>query len=263
MRRQYFEDKFIVPFAPLSEDEGIAQGYTIIKTAEDFESLRDEFGHISASKILLVNNIDIRENHLQGELKDAEFNGNGNTIYTKKCIFKNITYDLSSSIVKNLKVVMETESEYVAGDLSSTNAIGEHLINSLIDNCLIDLSINHTGNVGGITYTCQSNAKVSNCFIRVHQLNNAGKPTAGAVNTVMSSTLDNCFVSFRVDEFTNSLILGVFVFQLQGSTITNCKGIFYKNRELKRNDNYYSWIAPIFVKNSSTVNQVTSQFKII
>lgn len=255
MRRQYFEDKFIVPFAPLSEEEGIAQGYTIIKTAEDFESLGDMYGDIINLKILLINDIDIRENHRNLYLRDSEMNGNGHTIYTKRNVFKYLTYDTLTSLVKNLKVVMDTEV--------SSGSVAEHCINSTIDNCIIDSKFCHSGVLGGVVYVCEPNSTISNCIVRCHQINNEGRNTGGIVFHSINSTISNCNVEFKIDTILAPLKVGIICVDCQSSVITNCHGILYKNGELKRSDSFNSWLSPIYAISGSSINQVSAQFKII
>ena len=128
---------FITPVSQLSEEEALAQGYTLIKTAEDLDNIRNDL----SGKYILMNDIDLSSYSSWKPIGDevnnftGEFNGNGHVIENLK--ISNSTEDLvglfgiSTGIIKNLG--LENVDISGIGNDSGAGAIAS--VASYIDNC--------------------------------------------------------------------------------------------------------------------------------
>ena len=152
-------DKFVTTVEKLTEEEAIAQGYTIIKTAEELQNIG------LSGKYILMNDIDLAGIEWQPIGKGSTFNGelNGNGY-----VIKNLTINKpndnnqglfsgggSSSVIKNvgLENVNVTGKTLIGGIVGSTN--GD------IINCYVE------GNISGYTHmgllAGQSNGDITDC----------------------------------------------------------------------------------------------------
>ena len=91
---QVVTGNFITAVSQLSEEEALAQGYTLIKTAEDLDNIRNDL----SGKYILMNDIDLSSYSSWKPIGDevnnftGEFNGNGHVIENLK--ISNSTEDL-------------------------------------------------------------------------------------------------------------------------------------------------------------------------
>ena len=134
---QVVTGNFITAVSQLSEEEALAQGYTIIKTADDLDNIRNDL----SGKYILMNDIDLSSYSNWNPIGDiinaftGEFNGNGHVIENLK--ISNSTEDLvglfgvSTGIIKNLG--LENVDISGIGNDSGAGAIAS--VASYIDNC--------------------------------------------------------------------------------------------------------------------------------
>ena len=143
---------FISQIIQLSEDEALAQGYTLIKTAEDLDNIRNDL----SGKYILMNDIDLSKisnwEPIGGEsdIFTGELNGNGHVIKnlkinTQKEYGALITQ--STGIIKNLG--LENANIKVFGSDSSV-AAGIAGAATEIENCYVKGNIESNGSSSGL-----------------------------------------------------------------------------------------------------------------
>jgi len=172
---------FIANVDQLTPDEAIAQGYTIIRTADELQAMEDD----TTGKYILMNDIDLQGYDWEPILYfTGEFNGNGYII--KNLTLDNPTLDnqaLFASlggnvVIKNLGIVNanikgqgtlgilagassdynpETiQNVYVQGSIVGGDRVGgligsaSHALFGIIENCYADVNIIANNYVGGL-----------------------------------------------------------------------------------------------------------------
>lgn len=252
MKRELFIDEFIVPFTPLTELEGIAQGYAIIKTAEDLENIANQsYQYPFNIKLLLLNNISYIDKTQLLFIGGCELNGNGNTITTNRVVFVEIgapSYELCSCI--NLKV-----------SLTSTiaqPAIAKVVLDSVIDNCIIDIKHSQAGKWGGITDEVW-NSTIKNCNVRIDSPVN-GSPCGAITNLNRhDSSIENCFIEIKLNHYGFYAYFGSIAYESVASTIKNCTAIMRGN-VVGGYYNYSMHLCPV-LQNDSIILESECYFK--
>jgi len=191
------ESCFIGKIEAISEEEAIAQGYTVIKTAEELQAMKDNL----SGKYILMNDIDlstIPEWECIGnplEVFVGEFNGNGHKIsnmtiannkYGAYCgLFGNVGSGgkISNVGVENVNI---SANSYVAG-------VAGYVDGGEITNCYVTGTIKGAGNVAGIAGMVQNVDKISNCWSDVSITSLSGYGTGGIVGSADNTLLSNCF----------------------------------------------------------------------
>ena len=186
---------FIARVDRLTEEEAIAQGYTIITTADELQAMQDNL----SGKYILMNNIDL-EGYDWTPVGTAanpflgEFNGNGYVISNLKIIkpdendlglfgYTTISYESSASIsnlgLENIEINGKDHCGSLVGqgggtvkNCYSTNAVisGRHIIGGLIgwdftnsiSFCYSNSDVSGNGYVGALLG--ESYNSVDNCF---------------------------------------------------------------------------------------------------
>ena len=187
----------------MTEKEAIAQGYTVIKTAEDLEKINDNLN----GKYILMGDIDLsglekyvgafgtEENPFTGV-----FNGNGYTIsnldaswhgydyrasglfgYADGAEFSNITFKDPVVHSGTIGVVHNYEDAYK----SAGGALVAFANNCTITNCNVEGTMNN-GDAAGIAGWI-TNTVVSDCHVNID-----GKANAGIVGIAEDSVIENC-----------------------------------------------------------------------
>ena len=163
------ESKFIKEVVRLSEEEALAQGYTLIKTADELQAMQDNL----SGKYILMNDIDLAgydwtavgtyDNRFAGE-----FNGNGYVI-------SNLTINEPTKQFQGLFGVGDARTSYSNVGLENVNVKGGAATGGLIgsgavyiDNCYVTGAVSGDYRVGGIIGSgyaiirnCHSNSKVT------------------------------------------------------------------------------------------------------
>ena len=197
---------FLKQVNQLTEEEAIAQGYTIIKTADDLDNIRNNL----SGKYILMNDIDlsgINWEPIAGQSQtgaptpsdcfQGELNGNGYTI-------NNLTVNNSSSFyvglfgvtlnaeIKNLGL----ENLDINGEIAGGVAYGT--VDTSISNCYVTGSVSGEdvgGFIGADAFigSYGGNSSISDCYSSV---NVTGNPYAGAfIGGIPSSSISisNCY----------------------------------------------------------------------
>ena len=184
---------FIQAVRPLTEDEAIAQGYTIITTADELQAMQYDL----SGKYILMNDIDLSGyewtpvgNNDMGPFKGV-FNGNGKVVKnlsinrpseTMQGFFGNA----SNAIIKNvgLENVDIISNEYTAGLLAGTGS------NASITNCYV------TGKLKGFAYVSGLASKlrgtVEACYTNVSISVSTGG-NGGLIGTFEGGSIKNSY----------------------------------------------------------------------
>lgn len=198
------EGTFIEEVQRLTEAEAIAQGYTIIKTAQDLDNIRnnvDADGHV-VGKYILMNDIDLSayDNWEPIGDKDNSFSG---------------IFDGNGYIINNL-TINRTSEQYIG--------LFGHVTNAEIKNVGLD-----KGNVSGYRYIgaivgyAESGSNIKNCYAtcKVTGYYKQGDYKGGLVG-INLGTISN---SYATGDVTQSNGAGDWAGGLVGSnigTIMNC-----------------------------------------
>ncbi len=166
---------FIEEVTPLTEEEALAQGYTVIKTADELQAMADD----PSGKYILMNDIDlsgyawepINGNDYTGGYFTGEFNGNGYVI-------KNLTINNPTSYAQGL--------------------FGYACYGAVIKNVGLE-NVNVTGksDVGALIGYTEGAASITNCYATGNV--SASESTAGGlVGWNLYSDIVNCFADVTV-----------------------------------------------------------------
>ena len=222
---------FIEEINPLTESEAIAQGYTIIKTADDLQALKDNL----SGKYILMNDIDLsgynwtaigtKTNPFSGEL-----NGNGHVI-------KNLQVDDAAGHGIGLFGVIDGANVSNVG-LENADINVQKLVGilagaakaSIITNCYSTGSVRGAGWVGGLIGQITNATTINNCFSTAN-VTGTSSQIGGLVGRLGSSSVSNSYAE-------GSVLGKIFV----GGLIGNSAGISnisfsYALGDVKADDN--------------------------
>ena len=190
--------KFIEEVDQLTEDEALAQGYTIIKTADDLQNMIYDLN----GKYILMNDIDLA-GYSWRPIADASFsagafkgelNGNGYVIKNLKIDMpvndKGFIAKASEATIKNLGI----ENAEVIGGSDVGILIGEDY-GSSISNCYVEGSVNGVDTVGGLIGYASCNTIATNCYANVNVVGSSYYVggICGIATDVDGANLVNCF----------------------------------------------------------------------
>ena len=222
---------FIEEINPLTESEAIAQGYTIIKTADDLQALKDNL----SGKYILMNDIDLsgynwtaigtKTNPFSGEL-----NGNGHVI-------KNLQVDDAAGNGIGLFGVIDGANVSNVGlenaDINVQNAVGilaGAAEASIITNCYSTGSVRGAGWVGGLIGQITNATTINNCFSTAN-VTGTSSQIGGLVGRLNSSSVSNSYAE-------GSVLGKIFVGGLIGNSIGISNISFsYALGDVKADDN--------------------------
>ena len=222
---------FIEEINPLTESEAIAQGYTIIKTADDLQALKDNL----SGKYILMNDIDLsgynwtaigtKTNPFSGEL-----NGNGHVI-------KNLQVDDAARNGIGLFGVIDGANVSNVGlenaDINVQNAVGilaGAAEASIITNCYSTGSVRGAGWVGGLIGQITNATTINNCFSTAN-VTGTSSQIGGLVGRLDSSSVSNSYAE-------GSVLGKIFVGGLIGNSVGISNISFsYALGDVKADDN--------------------------
>ena len=222
---------FIEEINPLTESEAIAQGYTIIKTADDLQALKDNL----SGKYILMNDIDLsgynwtaigtKTNPFSGEL-----NGNVNVI-------KNLQVDDAAGNGIGLFGVIDGANVSNVGlenaDINVQNAVGilaGAAEASIITNCYSTGSVRGAGWVGGLIGQITNATTINNCFSTAN-VTGTSSQIGGLVGRLDSSSVSNSYAE-------GSVLGKIFVGGLIGNSVGISNISFsYALGDVKADDN--------------------------
>lgn len=174
---------FINVVKPLTEEEAIAQGYTIIKTADDLNAIRN---NTSVGKYILMNDIDLSGYDWE-PLNSIILDGNGYVI-------KNLTINRptenyvgfikSGGNIRNLGF----ENVNITGNNYVGAIVGE--LNNSIINCYVTGKIKGNNYVGGLTGGAKVSTAVRNSY---SSANISGNHCVGGIVGSGSVRIDKSF----------------------------------------------------------------------
>ena len=189
------ESKFIKEVVRLSEEEALAQGYTLIKTADELQAMQDNL----SGKYILMNDIDLAgydwtavgtyDNPFAGE-----FNGNGYVI-------SNLTINEPTKQFQGLFGVGDARTSYSNVGLENVDIKGQRDIGALIgrfdtsisvSNCYSTGSVTGIERVGGLVGDSYKGA-VTNCYSTCNVKGTSD--TGGLIGYNFGVTVSNCYAS--------------------------------------------------------------------
>ena len=221
---------FIEEVTPLTEEEALAQGYTVIKTADELQAMQDDL----SGKYILMNDIDLSGYDWEavgttyGNPFKGEFNGNGHVI-------KNLTINKPTSNGQGLFGCVYDGAVIKNVGLENVDVTGNNDVGGLVGNAsrdFIDTNITNcyvTGNVTG-TYS-----------------------VGGLVGYEMGCSLSNCYTTVNI---TGSSTVGGLVGDAQEGSITNS----YSTGSVTGNGNYVGGLTGYItgtISNSYATGNVT------
>ena len=184
---------FINVVTPLTEEEAIAQGYTIIKTADDLNDIRN---NPSGGKYILMNDIDLSGYNWEPISFNGTFNGNGYVI-------KNLTINkpsqnnvgLFSSIIGSV-YNLGLEKVNVTGN-NTVGALVANLTSGTITNCYVTGSVSGNNNVGGLEGAAPLACGLNYCYSTANVTGNSS--VGGLVGGGNNGYINNSYATGRVE----------------------------------------------------------------
>ena len=224
---------FITEVTPLTEDEAVAQGYTLIKTAADLDNIRNNL----SGKYILMNDIDLSSysNWVpigNGSAFTGELNGNGYVI--RNMTINNTTEEYvglfagtDGATISNLGIENSyISSEYHDSSQAMIGVLAGVAVSSQISNCYTTGSIRSIVNgtldndiaVGLIGVTAMSNVQNSYSDVDI-----SGTPISNAGGLIGSGyaldTISNCYALGNV---YGNIAAGGLISAAHAATISNC-----------------------------------------
>ncbi len=226
---------FIEKITPLSAEEAVAQGYILIRTADELQAMQDNL----AGKYILMNNIDLEGfdwNPVGIDYRNVftgEFNGNGHVIQNLTIKLRGANYNalfgrtegakIENVGIENVQLVSETEDAYG----SSIASIIAYAGGTTVTNCYAAGSFHDakiSGRIGGLVAYAE-NTNISACYTDVDIIakNRLFDKTyaGGLVGEMEYGSVNNSFSHGNIvtSEITYS---GGFAAYLDSGFITNC-----------------------------------------
>ena len=148
---------FIQEVTPLTEAEALAQGYTLIKTAEDLAKIGTN------GKYILMNDIDLSNYHWSGISNfSGELDGNGHVIKNLNNATTGLFGDVTNGVIKNLGIV---DSNFSITNYSCGVLVSGVLTNGTVENCYSESDITGSGTyVGGLIGFARDSV-IDSCYV--------------------------------------------------------------------------------------------------
>ena len=187
---------FINPVDRLTEEEARAQGYTIIKTADELQAMQNNL----SGKYILMNDIDLSGYDWEaiGDMANrfaGEFNGNGYVI-------KNLTINTTDNNIglfgytygANIRNIGLENADVTGGE--NTGGLVGMAMSSTISNCYTTGSVSGQNNSGGLVGHTMYSSQIDNCYSTssVNGQNNVG----GLAGYLQSGTITNIYAAGSV-----------------------------------------------------------------
>ena len=202
---------FIEEVEQLTEEQAIAQGYTIIKTADELQSMKDN----QSGKYILMNDIDLDgyDWTLVGTDWSNVFTGelNGNGFVIKNLTINKPTEDhvglfgyTNGAIIKNLGI----EDANVTGQESVGILVGRSMATN-ISNCYISGIVNAERYVGGFTGSIEGGSLIKNCYSNIDITGNSDVGGICGVNTdAGGGNIENSYSTGKIsgDQYIGGII---------------------------------------------------------
>ena len=220
---------FIQAVRPLTEDEAIAQGYTIITTADELQAMQYDL----SGKYILMNDIDLSGyewtpvgNNDMGPFKGV-FNGNGKVVKnlsinrpseTMQGFFGNA----SNAIIKNvgLENVDIISNESTAGLLAGTDDPSSYMSYSTasITNCYVTGKLKGYASVSGLASDLRGTVEA--CYTNVSISVSTGG-NGGLIGTFRGGSIKNSYSEGNMYGM-HSGMSGGFIGEINNAVVENC-----------------------------------------
>jgi len=220
---------FIQAVRPLTEDEAIAQGYTIITTADELQAMQYDL----SGKYILMNDIDLSGyewtpvgNNDMGPFKGV-FNGNGKVVKnlsinrpseTMQGFFGNA----SNAIIKNvgLENVDIISNEYTAGLLAGSDDPSSYMSYSTasITNCYVTGKLKARAGVSGLALKLRGTVEA--CYTNVSISVSTGC-NGGLIGYFGGGSIKNSYSEGNMDGM-HSGMSGGFIGEINNAVVENC-----------------------------------------
>ncbi len=212
---------FIQAVRPLTEDEAIAQGYTIITTADELQAMQYDL----SGKYILMNDIDLSGyewtpvgNNDMGPFKGV-FNGNGKVVKNLSINRPSETMQgffgyASNAIIKNvgLENVDISCKEDSAGLLAGTGS------NASITNCYVTGKLKGYASVSGLASDLRGTVEA--CYTNVSISVSTGG-NGGLIGTFGGGSIKNSYSEGNMDGM-HSGMSGGFIGEINNAVVENC-----------------------------------------
>ena len=212
---------FIQVVKPLTEAEAVAQGYTVVKTVEELDDMRNN----PTGKYILMNDIDLSGYNWEPMKFSGILDGNGYVIKNLK-IYKpaeNYVGFISSgtAIVRNLGL----ENVDITGKIFVGGLMGE--LTYAITNCYVTGKIAGEDNVGGLAGRTKVSTGVNKCYVAANVSGN------NRVGGLLGSTAGGVSNSFSTGNVSGNTDVGGLVGRVSGGVNNTC----YSSASVKGNSN--------------------------
>ena len=201
---------FIQQINRLSEDEAIAQGYTVIKTAQDLDNIRNDLD----GKYILMNDIDLSSYSNWDPI--GEFDVDAGTVEGFTGVLDGNGYVISNLLFNNSGNVPGSGLFIAIGNAADMIYDGE-VRNLGLEN--VDITgIAITGALAG-----HSAGTISNCYVTGEVTSYQPYYCGALVGQITGGTITDCFSTADVFAFDYCYYAGGLVGSLEeGSTMSNC-----------------------------------------
>ena len=213
------ESKFIKEVVRLSEEEALAQGYTLIKTADELQAMQDNL----SGKYILMNDIDLAGYSwtavgTSSDIFSGEFNGNGYVIKNLTVNQSGLDYQGLFGRVSHAKISnVGLENVEVKGN-TGTGALAGYTDNSDFRNCYVDgVSISGGLATGGLTGTLDGGG-IQSCYIINGSVTSSSFNVGGLVGDANSGIMD----SYSTVDVTGNQRVGGLAGSFSMGSIKNC-----------------------------------------
>lgn len=219
-------NNFITNISLLTEDEALAQGYELIKNADDLQKMQENLN----GKYILMSGIDLSDRIWNSIGKagnsstafSGELNGNGFVIKSLSGT-QGLFANLDGANIHDLGI----EDANITGVSSATGILAGETYGTqrvYITNCYTTGSVNGGEGTGGLVGKVEGRATIKDCFSKASVLANSGCPSVGGLvgRLGSNSTMSNCYFGANA-EISGSTNVGIIIgSKSKGSIVTNC-----------------------------------------
>lgn len=219
-------NNFITNISPLTEDEALAQGYELIKNADDLQKMQENLN----GKYILMSDIDLSDRIWNSIGKagnsstafSGELNGNGFVIKSLSGT-QGLFANLDGANIHDLGI----EDANITGVSSATGILAGETYGTqrvYITNCYTTGSVNGGEGTGGLVGKVEGRATIKDCFSKASVLANSGCPSVGGLvgRLGSNSTMSNCYFGANA-EISGSTNVGIIIgSKSKGSIVVTC-----------------------------------------
>ncbi len=243
---------FVKSVTPLTEEEAIAQGYTIIRTAEELQALDNSL----TGKYILMNDIDLAGydwtpigGATGNTFRNGELNGNGYVI-------RNLTVDDTSvsgglfGITASMRILnLGLENVSINGGYYSGGLVGQASTGTTVENCYANGVVTGTYIVGGLVGQTAISSVIRESYANC-DVSGEGR-VGGLTGSVYNGSVVDSYSLGSVYGTYRTAYVGGLIGSLQGPIeISNC----YTRAEVSSESTHVAAIVPSSTYHSSFNN---------